>query len=110
MDQTGIRTINYVVSFLGKHNRTRCLAWLVLYDNYLGHKGGLTLRELTRLTGISYGSLSVSIVKWVRWRYIGYEPRKGGRRYYILKRGRDWIERWKGTMPLNMYLEEIKAH
>jgi len=110
MYQIGIRTPNYVPTFEGKHNSTRCRAWLVLYDRYLGNKRGLTLRELAFMTGISYKSLSVSLIKWIRWRYIGYQPHRGGRQYCILKRGRDWLQRWQDTMPLEQYIKEIEAH
>jgi predicted transcriptional regulator len=104
------RTPNYVPSFRGKHNATRCKTWLVLYNCYLGHKRGLTLRELAQITGISYGSLSVCLVKWVKWRYIGYQPHPNGRQYCILKRGRDWLKRWQETMPLEKYIDEIEEH
>ena len=109
MYQIRVRTLNYVPSFSGLHNATRCKAWLVLYNHFLGNNRGLTLRELACITGISYKSLSVSLVKWVRWKYIGYQTHLGGRRYCILKRGRNWLERWRNVMPLERYIKEIEA-
>jgi hypothetical protein len=43
------------------------------YGPYLGGKRGLTLRELAYVTGISYGSLAVSLGRWIKWRYVGYQ-------------------------------------
>lgn len=108
MYQIRINTPNYVPTFLGKHNSTRCKAWLVLYDRYLGRKRGLTLRELAVMTGISYGSLAVSLTRWLKWRYIGYRTTPKGRIYQLRKRGKDWLERWWYTMPLRQYLEELE--
>jgi hypothetical protein len=98
---------SYKPSFRGLHNATRCKVWLVLYNRYLDGKRGLTLRELSEKSGVGYKCLSVCLVKWVRWHYVGYQSRPGGRRYCILKRGREWIERWKDIMPLERYLEEL---
>ena len=103
-----VRTPNYVPTFKGKHNSTRCKAWLVLYDRYLGHKRGLTLRELALTTGISYKSLSVSLVRWIGWRYIGYCTTPKGRIYRLRKRGKEWLERWWYIMPLQRYLKELE--
>ena len=103
-----VRELNLVPSFQGKHNHTRCLAWLVLYDRYLGKKKGLKLRELALLTGISYKSLSTCLSKWIKWRYVGYRSRPGGREYRILARGRHWIDRWQSIMPLERYLNELE--
>jgi hypothetical protein len=100
-------TPNYVPSFRGKHNATRCKAWLLLYDRFLGNKRDLSLKELSEITEIGYKSLSVCLVKWIRWRYIGFNNHQGGRRYHILKRGRDWLERWQDQMPLEAYLSEM---
>ena len=108
MYQIRVRTPNYVPSFNGKHNSTRCKAWLVLYDRYLGRKRGLTLRELALMTGISYHSLAVSLTRWIKWRYIGYRTTPKGRTYRLCKRGKDWLERWWYIMPLQQYLEELE--
>ncbi len=58
MYEVRVRMFNYRPSFNGKHNATRCKAWLLLYDRLLGGKKGLTLRELALLSGIGYKSLS----------------------------------------------------
>jgi hypothetical protein len=108
MNDIRLRVITYTPTFVGKHNGTRCKAWLTLYDRYLGHKRGLTLKELASTTGISYGSLAVSLCKWKKWRYVGYEPHPGGRRYHILSRGRNWLDRWQDTMPLKRYLNDLE--
>ena len=108
MYEVRVRTFNYVPSFNGKHNATRCKAWLLLYDRLLGGKRGLKLRELSLLTGISYKSLSVSLSKWIKWRYVGYRSTPKGRIYRLRKRGKDWLERWWYTMPLQQYLEELE--
>ncbi len=104
-----VRTTNYVPTFKGKHNSTRCKAWLVLYDRFLGRKRGLTLKELALMTGISYHSLANSLTRWLKWRYIGYRTTPKGRIYRLNKRGKDWLERWWYTMPLQQYLEELET-
>ena len=108
MYEVRVRTFNYIPSFNGKHNSTRCKVWLVLYDRLLGGKRGLKLRELALLTGISYGSLSASLPRWIRWRYVGYRSTQGGRTHCMRKRGRDWLERWWYFMPLEQYLAELE--
>lgn len=102
-------TFNYVPTFNGKHNATRCKAWLVLYDRYLGRKRGLTLRELVILTGISYHSLAISLTRWIRWGFVGYRSAPKGRIYRLRKRGRDWLDRWWYVMPLQQYLDELAS-
>ena len=104
-----VYTPNYVPTFKGKHNSTRCKAWLVLYDRYLGHKRGLILRELAALTGISYHSLANSLTKWIKWRYIGYRITPKGRIYRLRKRGREWLERWWYIIPLERYINELDS-
>lgn len=106
MSKITVRTLNYVPSFRGKHNSTRVKAWLILYDRYRG----LKLAELALLTGVSYKSLSVSLSRWIKWRYVGARSHPGGREYHILKRGRAWLERWRDTMPLDRYIQEIETH
>jgi hypothetical protein len=101
-------TFNYVPSFKGKHNSTRCKAWLLLYDRLLAGKRGLTLRELALLSNVGYKSLSVSLTRWIKWRYVGYMSTPKGRIYRLRKRGKDWLERWWYIMPLQQYFEELK--
>ena len=108
MSEITVRTFNYVPSFRGKHNSTRCKAWLLLYDRYLGKKRGLKLRELALLTGISYKSLAVLLSRWIRWNYIGFRSRPRGREYSLRKRGRAWLDRWQPIMPLERYLAELE--
>lgn len=103
-----VKKSNYMPTFEGKHNATRCKAWLVLYDRYLAGKSGLKLRELAKITGLSYKSLSVSLSKWVKWSYVGYRSRPGGREYWLRKRGRRWIDRWQNIMPLDRYIGELE--
>jgi len=110
MSKITVRTLNYVPSFRGKHNSTRVKAWLILYDRYLGKKRGLKLAELALLTGVSYKSLSASLPRWIKWRYVGARSRPGGREYSLRKRGRAWLERWRDTMPLDRYIQEIETH
>jgi hypothetical protein len=101
---------DYVPSFNGKHNAPRCKVWLVLYDRYLCKKRGLTLRDISRISGVGYKCLSVCLVKWVKWHYVGYQPHAGGRRYHILKRGREWIDRWRFVMPMERYTAENEEY
>lgn len=108
MYEVGVRTISNEPTFNGIHNATRCKAWLVLYDRYLGRKKGLTLRELALISGIGYHSLAVSLSRWIEWRYIGYRTTPKGRIYRIRKRGKEWLERWWYTMPLQRYIEELE--
>ena len=98
-----------VPTFFGRHNRTRCLAWLCLYDCHLARQPGLRLRELADVTGISYKSLSVCLTKWIRWQYVGFRPRKGGRTYYLRARGIKWVDRWQYDMPYQQYRGELEA-
>lgn len=101
--------MNYVPTFKAKHNKIKCMCWILLYDRYLAGKGGLKLPELVRIGNFNYYSLANSLTKWLKWGYIGYRTSTGGREYHIGKRGRDWIDRWRNVMPLKQYIRELET-
>jgi len=104
-----VKEISYTPSFTGKHNEIKSKCWLILYDRYLENRPGLTLLGLVNAVGCSYKSLSVLLGRWIRWGFIGYRSRPGGREYHLNKTGRAWIDRWRYTMPLDQYIQEIEA-
>lgn len=106
MRRISVRKLNFVPSFSGRHNRIKLKVWLTLHDAYQAGKQGLTLRELVNMTGCDYKSLSTLLSRWVKWGYVGYQEQKFGRKYHLLKRGRAWLDRWSGFMPVNRYLRD----
>jgi len=58
-------------------------AWLVVCARDESGKRVLTLRELSEISGIGYKSLSVCLVKWGKWNYLGYQPYPDGRSYHF---------------------------
>lgn len=108
MNKIHIKTTTFIPTFVGKHNSIKAKCWLLLYDRCLGNQRGLKLAELAEMTGCSYKSLSVLLSRWIKWKYIGYCERKGGREYRLLRRGIAWIDRWHDTMPLADYIRELE--
>jgi hypothetical protein len=97
-----LKKLNHTPSFEGRHNYVKAVVWLILIEQYTGGKKGLTLKELSSVTGFGYKSLSVLLGRWARWNYVGvqYHNYSKGRRYYLKKRGRNWIERWWDYLPV----------
>jgi hypothetical protein len=97
-------------NFEGRHNAVRMKTLIILNRDYAKNKyRGLTLREITDLTGENYGTLKCSLGKWARWRFIGFRETYGesSRRYYILQRGRRYLNRWRSIMPMYRYNAEL---
>ena len=110
MTNIRLKETNYTPSFEGRHNAVKVKVWLILYDAKLGGKPDKTLRELNTLTGCDYKSLSTLLTRWIKWKYVGFHNYPGGRKYYLLKRGVDWLLRWDDTMPIQRYISEIEQH
>jgi hypothetical protein len=116
VEKTTIRTTRWVPGFKGKHNSVRSKVLLILLDNRLSGGNGLTLRELTSLSGANYASLAVLLRKWstyTRRKPIGYSTvTRGGipvKVYRILRPGQKWLDRWihEGYLPIERYLAEL---
>ncbi len=103
-----IRTINYIPSFRKIHNEVRSKCLILLYAQHLTDQRGLKLAELVELGNFNYKSVSVLLTRWINWRYIGYCSTPEGREYHILRRGRDWFDRWQEAMPLERYIRELE--
>lgn len=103
-------------SFRGCHNATRAKALLMLcYSGTAQQQSGwLTARQISLLTGLSYGSILSSVDKWVRYGQIqrgwGRLPRGlGVYMYCVTPKGRGWIERHRHHMPIDRYDAEMVA-
>ena len=99
-----------IPTFNGIHNRSKCLIWLILYYLHNYEHEGLNAKELSLLSGVSYKSIVSLLTRWTKWHYIGYHRHKLGRRYHILQRGLDWIEKWYSIMPLGNYISILRAN
>ena len=101
-------------SFNGTHNAVRMKVLMVLADHYKRHRyKGVTLQEIAHLTGCNYFTLKRHLIKWCRWHFMNYRLSKGGRdrlyrHYYILARGRDYLETWDDIIPFARYRREMK--
>jgi DNA-binding PadR family transcriptional regulator len=101
-------------SFKCKHNATKskCLIMLEYSATSKEQEHWHTARQLSYLTGISYGSILASLPKWVRWRIVIRKKAKlaNGREVYIYQaatKGRAWLWRHKWHMPLERYQAEV---
>ena len=99
----------------GKHNASKykVLFFLALVENRHARSHGCTARVLHYRLGISLGSLRVSLQKWTKW---GYVSRRRGKdagheyRYFILAKGRRFLN-WANVMlPVSRFVDEIEAH
>lgn len=104
-------------SFKGIHNRTRAVCLLLLADSQLMHSQGgvLSAKQLSELSGLSYGSIMASVGKWCRWHYIKRIPIerykvRSGWLYELSPRGRTWVKRhWHHfSMQLALYDTELQ--
>lgn len=102
-------------SFKGKHNATKskCLIMLELSATSKEQGYWLTARQLSSLTGISYGSILASLPKWVAWKIVLRKKAKlaDGREVYIYQasmKGQAWFWRHKWHMPLQRYQAEVQ--
>lgn len=98
-----------VPTFRGIHNTVKAKCFMVLLDRRLQHLPGLTLSELASQTTGNYYSISVLLVRWIRWKYVGYTITPARRRYHILKRGQFWLDRHQDIMPLASLIAELEA-
>lgn len=99
-------------NFDGRHNAVRMKTLLVLNRDYAKNTyRGLTLREIADKTGESYLTLKCSLGKWAKWRFIGFRETygEGPRLYYILQRGRRYLNKWHSIIPVFRYNLEMKA-
>lgn len=101
-------------SFKGKHNATKskCLIMLEYSATSKEQRYWLTARQLSSLTGISYGSVLASLPKWVDWKIAIRKKAKlaNGREVYIYQtaaKGRAWLRRHTCRMPLQRYQAEV---
>lgn len=85
-------------TFNGKHNRTKVIVLITLYERKKKGLPGLTLAELSETIPINYSSLSASLVRYCRqgWDYcnkrIGLHKGKPSYRYEIAHRGVHFLE------------------
>ena len=107
-------------TFRGRHNQNRARVLLVLENLRLGNLGpsntALTVKELAKLTGCSESSLSASMNKWCKWRFLKrkLDISPSGRKQYLYRiapRGTRWFRRWCLYMPrLREWTNEIRPN
>lgn len=93
LGDTIIKSYSPIPTFEGVHNRRKVLAWHALYIYR-----ALTLRQLTKITGINYHSIAVLLGRWQKWKYVkarGNRPRQ----YRLAVRGIKWLKRWYQLFP-----------
>ena len=104
------RRIFYTPTFNGLHNKVKMLVLLCLYDLWLVSPGQyVTPRRICELAPVSYPSMLTLLVKWWRWGLVGRRHTKGGFVYRIKKKAKRYLIKYKEHMPLEEYLNEIKA-
>lgn len=82
-----------MISFAGRHNRSKALVLLLLRQAELGlSPQGLTTWGIINLTGLTPGSAYSLMTRLARWEYVRRRPGNRGCRYRLLAKGRRFIE------------------
>lgn len=103
-------------TFNGRHNLAKSKTLIVLY--HLKHKladtRGLTLKQLSIQSGVSYNTLKSSLGDWFLWKYVKRRAIEGSTRpkfaYTIGRRGEHFIENRLPKNRLQDYISEIREH
>lgn len=114
----GIRAIK-PASFAGSHNRSKSVCLILLAHSMAAQlQGGwLSAKQLSELSGLSYGSVLASAGKWCRWRLIRRRTSTlpNGRMVYVYSiapRGLQCLARHRGHMAgqLAAYDRELRQY
>lgn len=103
-------------TFHGKHNMAKSKALITLYHlKYkLADTRGLTLKQLSIQSGVSYNTLKSSLGDWFLWKYVKRRAIEGSTRpkfaYVIGHRGEHFIEDRLPKNRLQDYISEIRAY
>ena len=69
-----------ITTFRGKHNEAKSKALITLLDSKQKDQGGLTLKQLSIFSGVSYEYLKSRLGKWHEWKYVTRHVTKGRNR------------------------------
>ena len=112
----GVKVIR-PATFRGKHNRSKSVCLVLLANSMLARMQGgvLSAKQLSELSGLSYGSVLASLSKWYGWHLVKrgtYTPAKGQSLYVysISEKGKQWLARHKLHMAsqLQAYDTELR--
>jgi len=103
-------------TFNGRHNCCKSKTLVVLYHRKqkISETTGLTLRELSLASGVSYAYLKSRLAKWVEWKYLVRKMTDGINRpvysYLIGERGEHFVEDRIPRERLVEYVAEIRIN
>ena len=103
-----------IATFKGKHNEAKSKALIMLLDSKQKDQGGLTLKQLATVSGVSYEYLKSRLGKWHEWKYVRRHITKGRNRpvysYLIAIRGERFVQTIIPPYVLARYIEELKEY
>jgi hypothetical protein len=107
----------HVANFWGNHNSAKSRCLLILYHRKftLKSNSGISVRELSTLSGVSYRYLRNRLNKWTSWLYVLRKASKTGKRnslyykYTIDERGIHFVEDRIPKQRLQEYVAVIRA-
>lgn len=97
-------------SFNGIHNSLKGKTWFFLAGQRTSGKW-YSCCELAWVLGVSKRSLWTKLPRWTEWGRLLRRERLDIYpcfEYRLSSRGLDWVERWRGQMPVEDWVEEIK--
>lgn len=103
-----------IATFRGKHNEAKSKALITLLDRKEQGDGSLTLRELARVSLVSYNYLKSRLGKWYQWKYITRRIANGKNRpvytYSIAVRGEVFVKTRIPPILLARYRAALAEH
>jgi len=111
-----IRTYRPVIAtFNGKHNQMKSKALIILLDRKQKELGGLTLKQLTIASSVSYEYLKARLGVWHGWRYVNRRVTTNGKNkpvfsYSIAARGIKFVNERIPPDVVHRYIMELKEY
>jgi hypothetical protein len=102
----------HIAVFNKKHNACKAKVLILLYHRkYIDNTvSGLRIRDVHKLTGVSYEYIKFRVSKWVAWGYLSRQGDSKPYTYSIADRGRHIVEDIIPREWLEYYIGEIRAH
>ncbi len=102
---------SHVAGFAGSHNAAKSRSLLVLYHRLFTLKtsSGLTCRQLSDQSGVTFGYLKHRLSKWITWHYLLRKSSVRPFKYRIAHRGIHFVERRIPLQRLEEYCVAIKV-
>jgi len=93
-----------MISFAGKHNRTKTLSFIMLNGQWL------TSSALSEFVGSSPACMRTLLARWVKWCLVMQSvDSEGNRKYQLSRKGYAWLSKHWQDFPLWRWISELPA-